>query len=213
MQKSENDHGSNKLKQHMPCIGHLKYSLRPKRDLGQILGMHKLPSGRGRQIADGFVRLAEKSAIEYVEARAKLFKFLELGNADDEYRAGDHFESCIQSLHRAINYLERLKSLGYKRGDGSPLVPKPQNMTVLHQSNANSIRDFRDAIEHLENDILKGLIPETQRTGVHLGWDKATIGSHNLGYKEVAKWIEQINRVAAILSEIYVTVSSNQTGK
>lgn len=213
MPKSENEHGVNKLEQHMPCIGHLKYSLRPKRDLGQILGMHKLPSGRGKQIADGFVRLAEKAAIEYVEARATLFEFLEMGNADDEYRAGDHFESCIQSLHRAINYLERLKSLGYKRGDGSPLVPKPQNMTVLHQSNANSIREFRDAIEHLENDILKGLIPENQRIGVHLGWDKATIGSHNLGYKEVANWLEQINSMAAILSEIYVTVGSNETGK
>jgi hypothetical protein len=122
VQSVDNQAGVDRIEQSMPSLD-LELSLRSKRDLGKRLGVHAQPTGRARQIADGYVRLVEKAVLEYRESRAKLVEFLANGTADHEYRAQDHFESCVQSLHRAILYLERLRRFGYKRDDGTPFIP------------------------------------------------------------------------------------------
>lgn len=203
---SENEAGVQRLKDGMPNIDHLESSLRTKRDLGKFIGVHKLPYGRGKQITDGFVRLVDKAVIEYGESRSKFIKFIAQGMADDEYRASDHFESCIQSLHKAVNYIEKLRRMGYRRGDDLPLVPKPRDMTVLLENVRSEIRLFRDAIEHLDDDIMEGRLPENQRIGVHLGWEVATVGEYRLAYRDIVKWLGQLHEIAAILSRVHLKV-------
>jgi hypothetical protein len=190
----------------MPSLEHLEQSLRSKRDLGKLLGVHAQPSGRARQIADGYVRLVEKAVLEYQESRTKLVAFLVDGTADREYRAQDHFESCVQSLHRAMEYLEHLRRFGYKRGDGTPFIPRPREVEVLRDSIRAQVRDMRDAVEHLDRDILEGRLPETAKVGIHLGWEKATLGSLTLDYAGVAKWITQLHEYAALLSRVHLVV-------
>ncbi len=202
---SANEAGVQRLKDGMPSIDHLESSLKPKHDLGKIIGVYKFPDVRGMQITDGFVRLVDKAVIEYRESRSRLIKFLAQGMADDGCRASYHFESCIQSLHKAINYIERLRHLGYSRGDNSPLIPKPRDMTVLQENVKSEIRKFRDAIEHLDNDIIDGRLPENQIIGVHLGWKVATVGKFHLAYKNIVKWLEQLHEIAAILSRVHLT--------
>ncbi|MDA0659363.1 MAG: hypothetical protein O2931_08895 [Planctomycetota bacterium] len=205
---TENETGVRRLEAGMPTLVNLERSLRSKRDLGKLIGVHRLPSGNGKQIADGFVRHVEKALLEYNDSRDSLLRFLEMGEADDEYRASDHFESCVQSLHKAINYIERLRTMGYGRDDGTPLVPRPRDMTVLLETSKSGVRRFRDAIEHLDNDIIGGRISEKQRIGVHLGWQRASIADSTLEYRDVAKWIEQLHSIAGLLSRMRIVTST-----
>lgn len=86
-------------KLNMPSLESLELSLRSKRQLGNILAVHGPPTTRGKQIADGYVRLVEKAILEYESSRQNLTTFLKDGFADDYFRAQDHFETCINSLH------------------------------------------------------------------------------------------------------------------
>ena len=209
MESNDNQAGIDRIKSNMPSLQHLEVSLRSKRDIGKLLGVHAQPSGRERQIADGYVRLVEKAVLEYQESRTKLIAFLANGMADDEHRAQDHFESCIQSLHKAILYLERLRRKGYERADGTPFIPRPKEVEVLRDSIKSQIRKMRDAVEHLDSDILEGKLPETAIVGIHLGWDKASLGNLQLQYIDVAKWIEQLHKFAALLSRVHLVVGQS----
>jgi hypothetical protein len=206
VQSADNQAGVDKLERSMPSLNHLEVSLRSKRDLGKLLGVHAKPSGRARQIADGYVRLVEKAILEYQEARAKLLAFLADGTADYEYRAQDHYESCLQTLHRAIVFLDRLRQFGYKRGDGTPFIPRARELEVLRDTVKNQVRDMRDAVEHLDNDILDGRLPEDVRVGIHLRWDKASLGKLELQYADVARWIAQLHEYAGLLSRVHLVV-------
>ncbi|MBP1149847.1 hypothetical protein JOD69_001684 [Methylocaldum sp. RMAD-M] len=202
----DNQAGVDRLAKNMPSLAHLEGSLRAKRDLGKFLGVHVQPSGRARQIADGYVRLVEKAILEYEASRDQLLRFLADGTADCEYRAQDHFESCVQSLHRAIEYLERLRGFGYRREDGQPLVPKPRDLEVLRKHVRAKVRGMRDAAEHLDCDILDGRYPMNAQVGIHLGWDTATLGSHSISYVEVTRWLTQLHEYAGLLSRVHVVV-------
>ena len=210
---NDNQAGIDRLESAMPSLGQLEGSLRSKRDLGKLLGAHAQPSGRGRQIADGYVRLVEKALLEYRSSRAMLIASLADGTADHQFRAQDHFESCVQSLHRAILYLERLRRLGYLRADGRPFIPKPRNLEVLSEGVKSQVRAMRDAAEHLDNDILDGSLPEGALVGIHLGWDKAALGILQLNYADVARWIEQLHEFAALLSRVQLVVGPPAEGK
>ena len=211
MDTAENKEGVNRIEKNMPSLEHLELSLRSKRDLGKLLGVHAQPSGRARQMADGYVRLLEKTLLEYTEARHKLVAFLAEGSADDQHRAQDHFESCVQSLHRAITYLDRLRSFGYKLPDGSPFVPRPRDLEVLREDVKAKVRNMRDAMEHLDSDILDGRLPETALVGVHLGWEMVTLSSHTLEYRDVTRWIEQLHEFAVLLSQVRIQVDPPPT--
>lgn len=206
-QSADNQAGVDRIEQSMPSLEHLEQSLRSKRDLGKLLGVHAQPSGRGRQIADGYVRLVEKAVLEYQESRTKLVAFLADGTVDYQHRAQDHFESCVQSLHRAIEYLERLRRLGYKRGDGARFIPRPRELEVLRESVRVQVRGIRDAVEHLDRDILEGKLPEKTKVGIHLGWEKASLGSREIRYADIARWITQLHEYAALLSRVHLVVS------
>jgi hypothetical protein len=208
MVMGENQEGVNRLMQGMPGLDHLEVSLRSKRELGQLLGVHAQPRGRARQIADGYVRFVEKTVLEYREARTHLIRFLAEGTVDDLHRAQDHFESCIQSLHRALIYVERLRGFGYKRGDGTPFIPRPRELEVLRDTVRTPVRAMRDALEHLDNDILDGTLPEDSPAGPHLGWEVATLGALTLRYADVARWIEQLHEFATLLSRVHLQVGA-----
>lgn len=203
---SKNQEGVNRLMEGMPSLDHLETSLRGKRELGQLLGVHAQPSGRAKQIADGYVRLVEKAVLEYKETRTHLVRFLAEGAVDDLHRAQDHFESCIQSLHRALIYFDRLRGFGYKRGDGTPFIPRPRDLEILRNTVKTPVRAMRDALEHLDNDILDGTLPEDSPAGPHLGWEVVTLGAHKLRYADVARSIEQLHEFAALLSRVHLQV-------
>lgn len=197
------------LKKGMPNLV-LDCSLRAKRHTGKILGVHGPYDAKGQLIADGLVRLVDKSVIEYQQARDELIKFFPDGYLFRYHRAQDHFETFVQCLHRAITYLDRLRARGYSGPDGEPLVPRPREIEVLRDSTKASVRAFRDLLEHLDGDILAGKIDAAEDVGPWLGTDSARIGDATLAYADLARWCSQLHSIAGQLS--YVTLSVGPKG-
>lgn len=185
----------------------LQGSLRSKRHLGYVLGVNSPKELKGRRVVDGVIRLADKACLEYMASRDTMAKFLEQGYADDLFRAQDHFESCIIALHRAIRFLERLRKMGYKLSDGTPLVPKPREFELLHESAMSKIRRFRDTIEHIEERIINDAIDEKSPASIHIGWQKATLGEDTIEYVDLAMWCNLIYQFALPLSQVVANVS------
>jgi hypothetical protein len=205
----DNHEGVAKLERAMPQL-RLETSLRGKRALGQLLGIHQRGEGATRQLADGFVRLVEKSALEYAAARERFLAYLAEGFADAYHRAQDHFESCIGSLHRAINYLERLRTIGFKSHDGSPFVPRPRDFELLKDgvdTRRSRIRELRDRFEHLDHDILSGRLPADADVSVHLAWDRGSIGDAFVTFAEVVTAIEDLHVFALNLASVVLRIS------
>jgi hypothetical protein len=149
----ESTEGAARLEAGMPLLP-LAGTLRSKRWLGHFLGVSAPREPKGKRIVDGLVRLSDKAICEYQDCRESMLLFLREGNPDNFHRAQDHLESCIQALHRGINFLERLRGLGYVQSDLSPLVAKPRDLEVLRDAVRTRIRTFRDFMEHMEEDII-----------------------------------------------------------
>lgn len=181
-------------------------TLRSKRELGHFLGVTAPAQPKGRQIVDGLIRLSDKSVCEYQACREALLVFLRQGNPDLLHRAQDHFESCVQSLHRAMNYLERLRALGYRTGDGQPLVARPRDLEVLRDAVRSKVRVFRDLLEHLENDIVADQVPPDSAAQLHLGWERATLECASLSYCDIVRWCTAMHELVAPLAQVTLTV-------
>lgn len=135
------------------------------------------------------------------------------GEFDDYCRSQDHIESCIQSLHRAICYLERLRRLGFRQADGSSFIPKPREIEVLRDEVKDRVRNLRDACEHLDKDIIEGRLHVDGDIAIHLGWEGADLSGINILYSELGRWIEQIHHFALLLSQVQIVVGEVPKGE
>lgn len=200
-----NEEAVERVSKNMPPLG-LELSLRSKRSLGRLLGVHGWSTPRARQVADGFVRLVEKAVLEYEASRERFIEFLGEGAADDLFRAQDHFESCIQSLHRAIAYLDRLRKLDIRQTDGQAFVPRPRDLEVLRDEAKGKVRRFRDFAEHLDQDVIKGTLSEDAEVSIHLGWEVATLNGAHIEYASLGRWIRQVYGLALHLSVVHLVI-------
>jgi hypothetical protein len=191
----------------MPALDQLETSLRGKRMLGNVLGVHGPPAPRSKQIADGYVRLVEKTILEYKASREKLVEFNRDGVFDDYCRAQDHIESSVHSLHRAIMYLEQLRRLGFRRADGSSFIPKPRELEVSREDVKARVRGLRDSAEHLDKDIIEGKISVDADVAIHLGWEGIHLAATTITYVELARWIQQLHSFALLLSRVQIVVA------
>jgi len=211
MEEHENPLGVARLEAGMPPL-EVRGTLRSKRELGHRLGVAAPRQPKGRQIVDGLVRLSDKSVCEYQACRENLVEFLRQGNPDRLHRAQDHFESCVQSLHRAINFLDRLRSLGYRTEDGQPLVARPRDFEVLREGVRAQVRVFRDLLEHLEDDIAADRVPPGSPAQLHLGWEQATLEGEVLPYRDVVRWLTAIHELVSPLAQVTLTVGAPEVG-
>lgn len=189
----------------MPQLA-LEPSLRSKRELGNLLGVHGPRTPGGKQIADGLARLVEKAILEYKASRARLIAFLSEGELDDYHRAQDHFETSLHCVHRAVSYLERLRSMGFRQPDGQPFIPRPRDLEILRNDVKTKIRIFRDLAEHLDQDIIEGRLAPDAEVGIHLGWEKASLNGAEIEYTDLVRWLTQLHQFAGILSRVNITV-------
>lgn len=205
---SGNPQGIARLSAGMPEITVVP-DLRSKRQLGAVLGVSSPSEPKGKLIVDGIVRLSDKALLEYQAARMELLQFLENGYPNDLHRAQDHFESCVHALHRGINFLERLRRLGYLLLNGTPLVNRPREFELLRDVTRISVREFRDFLEHTEDDIIGDVVPHGCPATLHLGWEQATINTAALNYTDVARWCIQLHEFARPLSVVTVSARSS----
>jgi hypothetical protein len=195
----------------MPSLAELDPALRSKRFLSNVLRINAPPTSSGRQLADGFVHLVEKALVEYQELSTKLTSFLEHGLAEDYHRAQDHAESCVNALHRAIEYLDRLRSLGFRRVDGSAFVPRARDLAVLRDERRRPVRDMRDLLEHIDADILGGRVDSDADVTLRPAFDSLRLGRKSLSYALIADNIRLLHPLACELSLVRITVSTRSS--
>jgi len=156
--------------------------------------------------------LVEKSLLEYEALRSKLISFLGEGAAEDYHRAQDHAESCVNALHRAIEYLDRLRAKGLRRIDGSAYVPRARELAVLREDRRRAVRELRGLIEHIDNDILDGRIDPNADVTVRPMRDRLLLGGKELKYSEIAENLRLLHAIAVELTVVRLTVSERLGG-
>jgi len=113
------------------------------------------------------VRLADKAVCDYMDVRScVLAQIAEAQRPSSEivkgrqiymFRAFDKLEDCIITVQRLFRYFERVKS----DQSGFPL---DRSLKRRIESVEQSIRDTRNLIEHLDNDIRSGRVQQGQNT-------------------------------------------------
>jgi hypothetical protein len=192
---------------HLPPL-ELATELRSKWELGHLLGLHRMPSKRVRQIVAGYIRLVDKAIREYSAARRLLLEFLEAGNVDDYHHAQDHFENCIITVHRAIGFLEILRRRNLKDGFGKALVPRARELEILRENAKAQIRQFRDATQHIVEDIASEAIAENIDPDVSLTEESMVLANEQIFYADLERWIRQLHPLAYRLSAVQLTASN-----
>jgi hypothetical protein len=140
-----------------------------------------------RALRYGYLRLVDKCTYEYRRGRELLMAFVD---AERGQRFGillqsaSHFESCISTMKRAVSYLDALR-----RDKDGPSISK--NVAVLR--NQDRIRRVRDAIEHTDEDILKGTLSPGDAHVLLVKDDELELAGEKIRYDELAKWIEELH--------------------
>jgi hypothetical protein len=176
-----------------------------------VLGAYGVPTLHAKQIVDGYVRLVERSIVEYQRARAAIYRLLQPGGLQDYYDAQDHFENCIHNVHRAILYLERLRRFGFRKRDGSVFIPRPRDLEVLSETARQAVRNLRDSIEHLDQDIVEGRIPHADPVALHAGRTSIRLQGNEVSYEDLARWITQLHGFASLMSRYEISIASGDS--
>ena len=148
-----------------------------------------------RGLTVGYVRLVDKCTDEYRRGRSYLDQFVRSESdlrASTILRAASHFETCINTMKRAINYLEALR-----RARSGPQISK--NLAVFRE--ANRIRVLRDAIEHTDQDILNGAINPGNPHVLMVKDNGLALGGEEVSYQDLVRWLEQLHDQARKLWE------------
>lgn len=143
-----------------------------------------------------FIRLADQTLQEYKAARNALLEYINRPNNNvfsPLFRATGHCEICLNSLKRSINFAKRIQ-----RDRNTLQIPR--NLSVLSGTVTERIRKFRNAIEHLDKDILKGKIQKGEPISLLVNSDSIELLGEEIYFTEIAVWIQELNSLASALA-------------
>lgn len=164
--------------------------------IGQVPAFAESRSGQGW--LTNLVRLCDKAAMEYDAGRLASLDYASnrhQGRISPYFRVIDHMESCVNALHRALLHAERIRGLK---------DPPPIDRTAwraLHEASSR-LNDVRNAIEHTEQMLARGKLPEGQPVILAPGRDGVSIGSHHIRYAELARCISRLHQIMSALLEV-----------
>lgn len=110
-------------------------------------------------LATSFLRLVDKAIISHELARSDFVVWNEQRSFGAFLRGQGHLETCVGSAHRALTFAEQLRSCRLVTEDGHPLIPRARDLTVFSEDARQRIRSLRDAIEHVDEQIVRGAAP------------------------------------------------------
>jgi hypothetical protein len=164
-----------------------------------------------------YVRLVEAAMAEYRQARLFVHAFwnhhgsLQIGAHN---MAGAYFEACLTNMHRAVRCLIKIRSRRDVPEDLKRLIPEKPRFT--EDRIASRIRDVRDAVQHLEDQVLDGTVPEKtpfmiqavgsetpilEEPGQSLKTiDRLQIGSFEIMFSELCSWLKEMGQYAELIS-------------
>jgi hypothetical protein len=123
-------------------------TLRKQLEFAMVFHGRQIPenSSTGRLLTT-YLITSDKAAREYIAGCGRIKDHMAGGGVQAFVEGVNHFETCINSAKRALRVLERI---GAQR-DGLTLDRTIRN---LARSRADTITGVRDAIEHIDADIL-----------------------------------------------------------
>jgi hypothetical protein len=172
----------------MPSLSHLATSSSFDAALNRWLpGLGNYPAPTGPLLVH-LTRLTDKAILEYESARESLDVFIKGqrgGRLTDLVRVYDHLETCFDAIARAARFAEALRT-----EPGAPVIHLKQLPTPAAR---DRVRDVRNAVQHAEEDLLKGETPQvTGRPSLLIARDKS-LGVARKGmyirYDHLAKWL------------------------
>ena len=150
-----------------------------------------------------YIRLVDTAIREYENGRRMLSRFEEATSAGLNlmFRASSHFEVCIDALKRALNHLKKLRA--HKDVPQSMKDLLPSKLLVLTGTVEGHMTTMRDAIQHLEKDILKGEIVAGQALCLMPVEDGLELGDYKIHFRDLAKWLRELHQRAEALAHYW----------
>jgi len=145
-----------------------------------------------------FIRLTDHLIFEYESCRRQILEFISKGHDSHllpYFRAVCHMETAVTTMHRAIRLAQRLRNMKL-----AVPVPVPKRVAIFTATVENQVRNVRDSIEHVYNQITK----ETRMVGVPncltLNINHLECEGHKIKYADFAGWIRQLDPIALALA-------------
>lgn len=164
-------------------------------------------------LASTYVRLVEAAFVEYRLGHSKLKEFWDTHDAINlaaMHRCIAHFESCLSDMLRAINCYGRLRR--NKNQDPLALALNVKHAAFSAAGVADQIRHMRNAIHHLDQDLMKGRLQEGQGVALRPDGperphptephqtiktiDRLTIAGRELLFSDLASCLREMGNIA-----------------
>jgi hypothetical protein len=160
-------------------------------------GLHM--SGTGQAQFLNFIRLVDKTLLEYEQARLYLQRYVDSHNRTSLFmRCVDHMENCVDSLHRSFLHLHGLRTSIYReRQRTNEPLPQIHKHELPTSGDRKRIDNIRDAIQHMDDRISKGRAgADIAPIGLNVKSDSIELAHEEIYFTELASWIEQVHNVA-----------------
>ncbi len=142
------------------------------------------------------VRLMDLSIYFYGRARdhALEFEFAGTGASLTTYfLACGCMEASLDNLTRALKHLGALAKSMVGSHVAELCVVDPRSVV----GNENRIREFRNRVQHTEEDLLEGKIQDDQEIALRLERHEFRIRNLAMRYDEYSAWLQQLHAAAA----------------
>lgn len=151
--------------------------------------------GNVRALWLNYIRLVDQMLWEYNAVRDALQLYIDTPNITFSplFRAIAHMETCVNTMRRAILFARRMRN--HKDS------PKIDKLKVLSSNAGDRLVGIRNAIEHLENLILKGEIAEGDATTLLVQSDRVELLGNEIFYNELADWAIELHALSTQLTD------------
>jgi len=194
MKKETKNHWNPKINE-MPDLGHLNDKLLLDILLNIVFGGAGPNDVTARALWINYIRLVDKSVFEYKNARVSLEEYVSTPNEViyPLFRCIGHLENCIDSVKRAVYFAGKMKKY--------IVSPGIKKLSILNGVTNKKLIDFRNAIEHLEKDVVKNNISEDNPTMLLIRNNSVTLAGEKLSYHELSEWIHELYNLAKDLKD------------
>lgn len=146
------------------------------------------------------LRLIDQSILEYKWALDDFRLFTKFGAVDGFFRGQGHLENCVNSTHRAITFLERLRRYKLETSDGVHIVPRSKNLEVLTEGVRYRIRDLRNAIMHVDERLVD--FQGGEAVAIHPTDSGVELEGIRITWEELSRWLRQLYKLGLDFSKI-----------
>lgn len=176
-------------------------------------------SYRVNALSTTYIRLTEAALTEYRLAQAPLKEFWNTHdsvNLSAMHRSVAHFEACLTDMHRAIRCFIRLRN-NQEVPQGLRSLLCSEKPTFVADRVSDRLRTVRNAIHHIEDQILNGTLPEGHSFTLNPNGpetpipdepgqsvkriDRLVIGTMEITFLELAEWLVEMGHYAEKIAE------------